>query len=102
MKPTTNIFLYDDQIDLGIGQFASVAGFKLVASGRNEVPEAIKDDESMVYGYIHQVDPGIIDMLDTFYGLGIDLHERVAVTATLQGGTPISVYMYEFKHVEMA
>lgn len=102
MKTTTNIFLYDEQIDLGMGQFASVAGFKLVASGRNETPEAIEADDGVVYGYIHEVSTGILEMLDTFYGLGVDLHDRVMVTATLQGGKQVSTYMYEFNYVEVA
>ena len=91
-----NVFIYDDKIDLGLGQFSSVGGFSLVTEGRNECVEAIREDDAKIYGYIYEVNDGILDMLDTYYGLGVKLHKRISVKAALQGGVTIDVYMYEY------
>lgn len=91
-----NIFLYDNKLDLGIGTFASVGGFRLVTEGRNRCLEAIKDDDEKIYGYIYEIDNDTLGMLDMYYGLGLDLHERITVVATLEGGSIIIVDMYEY------
>ena len=91
-----NVFLYDNKLDLGLGQFASVSGFKLVSLGFNKCPEAIKDGDSKIYGYIYEISNQMLEILDTYYGLGVQLHERIAVEATLEGGIVIDVYMYEY------
>ena len=90
------VFLYDSQVDLGTGQFASIGGFKLITVGRNSGAEAIKDENGKVYGYIYDVNDGVLDSLDMYYGLGLELHERIKTTATLEGGSVVDVYMYEY------
>ena len=90
------IFLYDKKLDLGIGRFASVGGFKLISAGNNECPEAIREDSDKIYGYIYEVNDGILEMLDMYYGLGVELHERINVKAALEGGVTIDVQMYEY------
>ncbi len=91
-----NVFLYDNKLDLGIGKFASVNGFKLVTSGFNECLEAIKDENETIYGYIYEISNDVLEMLDTYYGLGVDLHERITTESILAGGATTKVYMYEF------
>jgi len=91
-----NIFLYDNKLDLGIGQFASVGGFKLVSAGFGECPEAIPDKDNRIYGYIYEIDNDILEMLDMYYGLGINLHKRIMIKAILEGGIIIDVQMYEY------
>lgn len=95
-KNNMRVFLYDRRIELGTAQFASVDGFKLVSSGFNKCPEAIRDDKNKIYGYIYNINSDILDMLDTYYGLGIKLHKRIMVKAVLKGGVDVSAYMYEF------
>ena len=91
------VFLYDNKIDLGMGMFASVGGFKLVDLGKPDCLEAIQDDENQIFGYLYDVNDGVLDGLDTYYGLGIDLHKRILVQARLLGGAPISAFMYEYQ-----
>ncbi|MHA2063666.1 MAG: gamma-glutamylcyclotransferase family protein [Candidatus Thorarchaeota archaeon] len=90
------VFLYDNKLDLGLGQFASVNGFKLVSSGFNKCPEAIKDEDNKIYGYIHEISNQMLEILDTYYGLGVNLHNRIAVQAVLEGGIVVDVSMYEY------
>jgi len=91
-----NVFLYDNRLDLGTGQFATVGGFKLIAAGYGECPEAIIDKDNKIYGYIYKIKDDILDMLDTYYGLGLKLHNRISVEATLLGGVKLNTYMYEY------
>ena len=91
-----NVFLYDDKLDLGVGRFASVGGFELVQAGAGACPEAIKDDSGKIYGYIYEINDEMLEMLDMYYGLGVNLHERILVDAVLEGGVIISTYMYEY------
>jgi len=91
-----NVFLYDNKLDLGIGQFASVGGFKLISAGRNECPEAIREDSDKIYGYIYEIKDDILDMLDMYYGLGVDLHKRISAKAALEGGVIVDIQMYEY------
>jgi len=90
------IFLYDKKLDLGIGRFASVGGFKLISAGINECIEAIQEDSGKIYGYIYEVEDGVLEMLDMYYGLGIDLHERISAKAALEGGVTIDVQIYQY------
>jgi gamma-glutamylcyclotransferase (GGCT)/AIG2-like uncharacterized protein YtfP len=90
------VFLYDNKLDLGLGHFASVGGFKLVTAGFNECVEAVPDTNGRIYGYIYEVNDGVLGMLDMYYGLGIELHQRITTTAVLEGGVEINVDMYEY------
>jgi len=90
------VFLYDNRFELGIGLFASAKGYKLVSAGLSETPEAVTNNGSMIYGYIHEVDQDVLDMMDTYYGLGVKLHERIEIDAVLAGGVKVKAQMYEF------
>ena len=90
------VFLYDDRLDLGAGKFASVVGFKLVAEGLSQCPEAVRSKAGIIYGEIYEVSQGTLEMMDAYYGLGVNLHERIEVKVSLAGGTKVKVFMYEY------
>jgi len=88
------VFLYGNTFDFGIGDWAVVRGFELVID-KDKEPEAVKSEDGCVYGRIYNVDNSVMESLDAYHGIGIGLHERITVTAILEGNRRERVFMYE-------
>ena len=94
------LFIYDDDFRLGYGLFASVCGFKFVEYKGHKNLEAVADENGRIYGTIYDMDKTTIDFMDVYYGESV-MHQRIQVTASLEGGQKIKVEMYEFIHAEL-
>jgi gamma-glutamylcyclotransferase (GGCT)/AIG2-like uncharacterized protein YtfP len=94
------VFIYENDFRLGHGHFASVDGFKLREYEGHKHLEAVRDEKGRIYGTVYEMDKMSLGFMDAYYGVGV-LHERITVTATLQGGQEIKVEMYEFTHAEL-
>ena len=97
------VFLYDNKLDLGIGNFASVVGYECMSFKDRDGVEAVPatGQYERIYGYVYDVDDDVLDMLDVYYGVGIGMHRQVNVLATLEGGASINAIMYEFQYAEI-
>lgn len=97
------VFLYDDKMTFGYGHFAVVNGYMPMNFRDREDVEAVPatGTSECIYGYVYDVEKDILDMLDVYYGVGIGMHRRVEVMASLEGGAKVKAIMYEYQYAEM-
>jgi gamma-glutamylcyclotransferase (GGCT)/AIG2-like uncharacterized protein YtfP len=98
------VFLYDNTLDLGLGQLARVDGYQLTMMPHtfSSSPEAVPNAKKSIYGYVYDVSVDMFEYLDAYYCVGAGLHTRVKVEAYVEGGRAYTVTMYEYNNVAMA
>ena len=96
------LFLYNNDFEME-GTFGVLHGYRLSIDPCHHKPELIKSSNGgAAYGRIVEVDEMDLDMMDTFYCLGLDAYTRIEVKVCIQQGEYLKCFTYKINEETLA